>query len=196
MRRKWLLLSIVLSWTLCVSYIAYAVEYTPWIELYHVQGPASVQVVAKTGKAIGLQMGYLSSSTVWPWLIEDSDGRFVRFDIYVDMDEYQELSISQRSFILNHKECEITLDFNEKRCIGWRDLKAVSRPLTADSIGSLLLIVIGFAALYAIVCFFVFRSARKKGTPVPRKTGIGWLLIGAWFLSSILDDLTNHHDQH
>ena len=114
-----------------LSLTAYAaVKYLTLEELRQVQGPATVHVIAKTAEPTGMSGTYMTSKTKWDWLVKNEAGNFVPvYGLYVDMDQYQNLS-SGRSFILNHKECALTIEISNNGKWTVTAVKAVSKPLS------------------------------------------------------------------
>lgn len=133
-----------------------AIEYLSLEELRQVKGPATVHVVAMTDEPKGKSGEYLTSKTTWRWRIKNQNGTFLPVDLYVDMTQYKEMSLGERSFVLNHKECDLTIEVSATG--GWKDgkIEAVHVPLTSADIGPLLLKALGLCAFFAILMLIFF----------------------------------------
>lgn len=111
--------TILITVTLCLllmgmlgSAVA-AGKYSSLEELLQTEGPATVRVVAKTDEPTNMHMKEtLTAKTTWRWLVQDQSGSFRPSSLYVDMDQYQGMTIGDRSFVLNHKECALTIDIS------------------------------------------------------------------------------------
>ncbi len=133
-----------------------AIEYLTLEELNQVEGPATVHVVARTKEPTGLSGGYHTSKTKWQWEIKNAAGFFRPVNLYVDHDQYGDMSLHERSFVLNHKECDLTIEVNAYG--DWKDTKVtgVSKPLTSSDIGPILLTSLGLIAFMGILLLIFF----------------------------------------
>lgn len=158
MKRLFLILICLVMLLMTLSSSA-AVEYLMLEELQQVEGPATVHVVARTKEPTGLSGGYHTSKTRWQWEIKTSDGSFVPVYYYVNMDWYGAMSTGERSFVLNHKECDLTIEVSANG--GWKGIKisAVSKPLSAEDIGPILLFTVAFAV---VLVLFMLYSDRQN----------------------------------
>ena len=145
--------SVILITTLFASA---AIEYLTLEELRQVKGPATVHVVARTKEPTGLSGGYHTSKTKWQWEIKTEAGSFLPVSLYVDHDQYGDMSLHERSFVLNHKECDLTIEVSANG--GWKDTKVtgVSKPLTSRDIGPILLTSLGLIAFMGILLLIFF----------------------------------------
>ena len=162
MKRLFLILicSVILFTTLSASA---AIEYLTLEELWQIKGPATVHVVARTKEPTGLSGGYHTSKTRWQWEIKTEAGSFLPVVLYVDHAQYEAMSLSERSFVLNHNECDLTIEVSTNG--GWKDAKVsgVSKPLTSSDIRPLLLKSLGLIAFMGIL-FLIFFPTDRSGS--------------------------------
>ena len=140
-----------------------AIEYLPFEKLRDVQGPAVVHVVARTGEPTELRLqSVLTDKTTWRWLIRDSSGTFALSSLFVDMDQYQAMSLSERDFVLNHKECALTIDVSSNGAWKVTAIKGVPEPITAQNIGRVLMLIIGLTGGGIALYLFLNRGERAS----------------------------------
>ena len=155
MKRIFLILicSVILLTALSASA---AIEYLTLEELNKVEGPATVHVVAKTDEPQGMSGNYLTSKTTWRWKVKSESGSFLYSGLSVNMTQYQEMSTGERSFVLNHKECDLEIAISASGSRKVTKVSAVSVPLTSADIGPLLLKALGLCALFVILMLIFF----------------------------------------
>ena len=137
-----------------------AVRYLTLEELRQTPGPATVHVVARSGEPGEESVGSFTSKTTWQWEIKNRDGGFSDSGLFVDMKQYEAMTLSERGIVLNHKECDLTLDISATGA--WKVVKisGVSRPLSKDDIRPIILAALGIAAVTGLS--LLIRSVRNK----------------------------------
>ena len=161
-KRSGLLIACLVLFLFGISAVA-ATKYLTLEELQQVKGPVTVRVIARTDEPTGLSSGYHTSKTTWRWQIRNENGRFVPVDLYVDMDWYGDMSLSERGFVLNHKECALTIEVSESGSWKGTKISGVSKPLSKDDIGPIILAVLGVLAVTGL-SFFISSRRDKAGT--------------------------------
>ena len=170
---------------------AQATTYITFSELLETVGPATVHVIARTDEPNGMLRGDLTARTTWRWLIQDEDGEFKPSRLFVDMDKYEAMSLGSRSFVLNHKECDLTLSVSKDSGYRWiNDISAVSRPLQWSDAGYIISLFAG-GLLFAVLVYAFFKwklptSEEIEEAGGERNRGPGKLTIalGTWAIIS------------
>ena len=157
-KRLSILITCLVLLLFCTSAMA-AIQYLTLEELKQTQGPATVHVIAKSTEPTGKSGEYLTSKTTWRWQIKNESGRFVPVNFYVNMDWYGDMTLGERSFVLNHKECDLTIEISENGAWTGGKIRSVSMPLSKDDIGPILL---GALASFAIMGYFLLIPELKN----------------------------------
>jgi hypothetical protein len=115
-----------------------------------------VHVVAKTDEPQGKSGNYLTSKTTWRWRVKSESGSFLYSGLSVNMTQYEDMSLGERSFVLNHKECDLEIEISASGSRRGTKVIAVSVPLTSADIGPLLLKALGVCAFCVILMLIFF----------------------------------------
>ncbi len=106
---KWkVILLVLLIMGLSTTAVA-KVETLTYEELLSLKDPQTVSVLAKTGEPTNMSGSYFTTATTWPLFIKNSNGEFIQTELFIDMDQYDKMSLSERGNVLNHKEFTLTI---------------------------------------------------------------------------------------
>ena len=150
---------------LCLAAPAFAVDYLTIEQLVHVQGPATVHVVAKTSEPYNTALGsILKESSYWHWLVRAENGDFVVYPSVPTFShaDFMKEDLSGRSMVMNHKECDLTLYIDENGHVTVGSFGVVSRPF--DLGDSWLVLLIAVILIGGV--FFAVWLVKQNGLPV------------------------------
>ncbi len=138
-------------------------KYLTLEELKQTEGPATVQVIAQTSEPTGKSVGYLTSKTTWRWKIKNEAGEFVPTNLYVDMDQYEKMSLSERSYVLNQKVCALTISIQSTGSVRITKISGAPKSGSKGDAKSFFLAVVGLLIIFGAFILFIEMDA-KAGT--------------------------------
>lgn len=112
---KWKLILLVLLLVGLSTTAVAKVETLTYEELLSLKDPQTVSVLAKTGEPTKMSGSYFTTATTWPLFIKNSIGEFIQTDLFIDMDQYDKMSLGERCNVLNHKEFTLTVTIDENK---------------------------------------------------------------------------------
>lgn len=183
--KHWKFLSLLLLLTACICSTAHAkIEILNYEELLAIEVPCTVYVTAKTGDPSPMHMkDTLMDSIKWQWLVKDSSGNYRASGHYVNMTDYQAMSISTRGLILNHKNCRLEIKVTGPGQWTVQNFIAASEPITFHGVfWPILGLILVFALCVPLITRFI--NAPTTGTQ-QKQWRPSKLLLTTFFLSEL-----------